>query len=205
MTAAPAKLPKGSTGVSRKKSSREQKIEALKYVKSQCMHKRHITETFIVRTWGVGNFIPILVEYGVIKKVKDEDYHEWLTDESIPGVVDTIWQVHGRTHNRPLVYHDMLPTNGGRIGHTRSPLVDAEAPTTIHKVLKLIDEIPAQKINEDLIAKYGGTVPKPAPAVVPLEAIKSFITDCIWDCDRFGIVERGSYIAERLQQAGYLK
>jgi hypothetical protein len=204
MTAAQAKPLKGSSGVSRKKSSREQKIEALKYVKFQCTHKRHIVETFVNRTWGVGNFVPILVQYDVIKKVKDENYYEWLTSESIPTVIDSIWTVHGRTHNRPLVYHDMLPTNGGRHAHKTSPLVDVDAlgqSTSHDHIFGIRDEVPP-KTNAELITKYGGTLPvKENNKTIAA----SIITDALWDCNQYGIVEVGKYIAEKLHIAGYLK
>jgi hypothetical protein len=95
-----------TTNAPRPKSTRKQKIDAIKYIRSVCEDGLKVRDSHIREKFQVANSINILLREKIIEKIENEDCkYIWKSSAAPETIVDAIWTVHGPEKNEPFFIH----------------------------------------------------------------------------------------------------
>jgi len=203
------KEKKVSNMVPRKKATREQRVEAVMFIKAMCEKGNKPNQSAILKVWGTGGMVQKLTQIKVLRYNKAANQYDWISKESPSTIVDKNWHAHGHKPNRgpvadkylKLIYPDRYPS-----GRKAAEATTVDWPPIEEKKdsngaqSTFIPGINAEGVVEnDLITKYGGSINNG-----PVLPRALFIDNCIQDCIQYKIIEKGAYIDEKLIRAGYL-
>jgi hypothetical protein len=175
-------------------STRQQKIDAINYVRSACEKKWKITDGGIVQKFGVSNLVKTLAANGVLIKIKGNGrggvYQFHAGGVTPADMVEMFWQLHGKDKENGVHKEPVQPS-------LKFPTRVASTPIA-----------PVEKKDEPV--EIGDMVSTPKTIEVKINPIEQLelpanIDEWLRMCDQFKIGERGEFIFMQLKMLGYVK
>jgi hypothetical protein len=170
-------MTKPKTDITRKVSTRAQKIAAVEEVRYSCEHKLFIRSAYLKNKYGVHQVIPILLDNSIIAENGTEHKYKWISSMPIPEIVDSIWKLHGKEDVKKQTVPVPVPPK-------------AEPVVTGIRVME--DNIP--KIDLAAALKHGQENTH--------RRLQEEITTCLDMCKEYGITNVAKYIADVLARKG---
>jgi hypothetical protein len=184
---------KNKTKSTRRVSTRQDKVDAINYIRVMCEKKAKINDGFIKNRFGVWYVIRRLVNDGILIRVGKPDnsgiYSQSKTYSYHPGklttddIIDLIWQIHG--HEDANAFEEAREQKKKTLRQLE--IIQPE----VANYIKATEPSPAVDLN-GIVPYYNGE-------------LSENIDGWLKMCDEFKIGSKGAFIAAQLKMMGYAK